>query len=67
MISKPPPCKHLNIRIPILIPIKGRELINQESGLCPTTVPRSEGELVSPGIYGENLVVWKSLVGEVFR
>ena len=33
MISKPPPFKRLNIRIPIIVPIKGRGLINQESVL----------------------------------
>ena len=31
MISKPPPFTGLNIRIPIIIPIKGRGLINQAS------------------------------------
>ena len=33
MINKPPPFKGLNIRIPIIIPIKGRGFINQGSGL----------------------------------
>ena len=33
MIDKPPPPKGLNIRIPIIIPIKGRGFINQGSGL----------------------------------
>ena len=33
MINKPPPFKGPNIRIPIIIPIKGRELINQGSTL----------------------------------
>ena len=33
MINEPPPFKGLNIRIPIIIPMKGRGLINQESGL----------------------------------
>ena len=33
MINKPPPFKGLNIRIPILIPIKGRGFLNQGSGL----------------------------------
>ena len=36
MINKPPPFKGLNIRIPITIPIKGRGLINQGSGLLCT-------------------------------
>ena len=30
----PAPFKGFNIRIPIIIPIKGRGLINQGSGLC---------------------------------
>ena len=33
VIDKPPPFKGLNIRILIIIPIKGRGLINQESTL----------------------------------
>ena len=33
MINKPPPFKGLNIRIPIIIPIKGRGFINHGSGL----------------------------------
>ena len=33
MIDKSPPFKGLNIGIPIIIPIKGRGLINQGSGL----------------------------------
>ena len=33
MINKPRPFKVLNIRIPIIIPIKGRGFINQGSGL----------------------------------
>ena len=33
MINKPPPFKGLNIRIPIIMPIKGRGFINQGSGL----------------------------------
>ena len=33
MINKPPPFKGLNIRIPIITPIKGRGFINQESGV----------------------------------
>ena len=32
MINKPPPFKGLPIRIPIIIPIKGRGFINQGSG-----------------------------------
>ena len=35
MINKPPPFKGLNIRIPIVIPIKGRGFINQGSTLNP--------------------------------
>ena len=31
MIDKPPNFKGFNIRIPIIIPVKGRELINQGS------------------------------------
>ena len=34
MINKPPAFKGLNIRIPIIIPIKGRGFINQGSTLC---------------------------------
>ena len=33
MINQPPPFHCLNIRIPIIIPIKGRGCINQGSGL----------------------------------
>ena len=33
MINKPPPFKGLHIRIPTIIPIKGRGFINQGSGL----------------------------------
>ena len=33
MINKPPPFKGLNIRIPIVTPIKGRGFINHGSGL----------------------------------
>ena len=33
MITNPPPFKGLNIRIPIIIPIKGKGIINQGSGL----------------------------------
>ena len=33
MINKPPPFKGLNIRVPIIIPIKGRVFINHRSGL----------------------------------
>ena len=33
MITKPPPLKDLNIRIPIIIPIKGRGFINHGSEL----------------------------------
>ena len=38
MINKPPPFEGLDIRIPILIPIKGRGFMNQGSGL--TTKPK---------------------------
>ena len=33
MINKPPPFKGLNIRIPIIIPMKGRGFINQGLGI----------------------------------
>ena len=33
MINKPPPFKDLNIRIPIIIPIKGSGFLNHGSGL----------------------------------
>ena len=33
MIDEPPPFKDLNIRIPIIIPIKGMGFINHGSGL----------------------------------
>ena len=35
MINKPPPFKGLNIKIPIIIPIKGRGFINKGSTLVP--------------------------------
>ena len=34
MINIPPPFKGLNIRMPVIIPIKGRGFINHGSGLC---------------------------------
>ena len=34
MINQPPPFKDLNIRIPIIIPIKGSGFINHGSGLA---------------------------------
>ena len=34
MTNKPPLFKGLNIRIPIIIPMKGRGFINQRSGSC---------------------------------
>ena len=34
MINKPPPFKGLNIRMPIIIPMKGRRFVNQGSALC---------------------------------
>ena len=39
MINKPPPLEGLNIRIPNIIPIKGRGSINQGSGLCSWGIP----------------------------
>ena len=39
MINKPPPFTGLNIRIPIITPIKGREFINHGSGLPKSQVP----------------------------
>ena len=36
MINKSPPFKGLNIKIPIMVPIEGRGLINHEFGLVPT-------------------------------
>ena len=33
MNNKPPPFKDLNVRTPIITPIKGREFINHGSGL----------------------------------
>ena len=33
MINNPPPCKGLNSRIPIIIPVKGRGFINHGFGL----------------------------------
>ena len=33
MINKPSPLKGLNVRIPIIIPMKGRGSVNQGSGL----------------------------------
>ena len=39
MINKPPPFKGLNIRIPIIILIKGQGFINQGSGLPAFSSP----------------------------
>ena len=39
MINKPPPFKGLNIRICIIVPIKGRGFVNQGSGLTRSIVP----------------------------
>ena len=38
MINKPPPFKGLNMRIPVVIPIKGRVFLNQGSGVWVITV-----------------------------
>ena len=38
MSDKPPPCKGLSIRIPIVIPIKGRGVINHGSGLSRDSI-----------------------------
>ena len=34
MINKPPTFEDLNMRIPVIIPIKGRGFLNHGSGLC---------------------------------
>ena len=39
MINEPPPFKGLNVRIPATIPIQGRGLINQGSGLPENISP----------------------------
>ena len=39
MINKTPPFKGLNIRISFIIPIEGRELINQGSGVTLKLYP----------------------------
>ena len=44
MIHKPPPFKGLNIRIPIIIPIKGREFVNHGSGLASPDLRYMKGE-----------------------
>ena len=46
MINKPPPFKDLNIRIPIMIPIKGRGFINHGSGLPPVIIVESPFSLL---------------------
>ena len=43
MISKPPPFKGLNIRIPIIIPIQGRGFNNQGSRLGPRVYNANSG------------------------
>ena len=46
MINKPPPFKGLNIRIPIIIPIKGRRgFINHGSGLLKDHSAAAHNEL----------------------
>ena len=47
MINKPPSFKDLNIRIPIIIPIKGRGFINHGSGLVATKGIDSMGIIFS--------------------
>ena len=47
MMNKLPPFKGLNIRIPILIPIKGRGVINQGSGLV-LALPLELGSIENP-------------------
>ena len=42
MIHNPPPFKGLNIKIPIIIPIKERGLIYQGSGLSSLVLRRQE-------------------------
>ena len=44
MINKPRPLKSLNLRIPSIIPIEGREFINHGSGL--TTFACFDGRLL---------------------
>ena len=51
MINKPPPFKGLNVRIPIIIPIKGRGFINHGSGLGL----RGVRVVVVPGFHGLGL------------
>ena len=43
MISKTPPFQGLNIRIPIIIPIRGRGFVNQGSGLGALSTAHSSG------------------------
>ena len=47
MISKPPPFKGLNIRILIISPTKGREFINQGSGLSLASPELKQGPFCS--------------------
>ena len=43
MINESPPFKGLHIRIPIIIPVKGKGFINQGSGLtCSTGAPQEK-------------------------
>ena len=57
MINKPPPFNGLDIRIPIIIPIKGRGLLIM--GLHYT---RGQGDLQPPKL----LISEKALLGQVY-
>ena len=70
MINKPPPFKGLNIRIPSIIPIKGRGFINQGSALVVGRMsgmrraisvslqkPHAEPTDSQASSYGEDVVV----------
>ena len=57
MINNPPFFKGLNMRIPIIIPIKGRGFINQGSGLIGITegLPKDrDNRVLGPKYYNLN-------------
>ena len=56
MINQPPPFKGLNIRIPIIIPIKGRGFIHQGSTLSHRS--DQEGYHMSHNLSSLKGVIW---------
>ena len=63
MINKPPPFKGLHIRVPIIIPIKGRGYINHGSTLNP--YPKGRPDSLSGEV--SRTSGFRHLMGQGFR